>query len=128
VRSKDASPTWAKPKRISQNSEKCRSAVKEFQPPFRRAPSSILAHAAKHHAGKFTRIDVRFRGALCYIDGYTEPDSAVHLCRLRYFGNEHHWGFAYYKYSSEKYEPSFLLSGKDQGTPEEAFDTSTLFW
>ena len=33
----------------------------------------ILDYANKHHPGKFTRIDVRFRGALCYIDAYTEP-------------------------------------------------------
>ena len=38
-----------------------------------RTERRILDYAAKHHAGKFTRIDVRFRGALCYIDVYTEP-------------------------------------------------------
>jgi hypothetical protein len=26
----------------------------------------ILAHANKHYAGKFTRLDIRFRGALVY--------------------------------------------------------------
>jgi len=34
----------------------------------------ILKYAAKHHAGKFIRIEVRFHGALCYVDAYTEPD------------------------------------------------------
>jgi hypothetical protein len=37
------------------------------------------------------------------------------------------WSFAFYTYAHEKYEPSFLLSGADQGTPEEAFATSALF-
>jgi hypothetical protein len=36
-----------------------------------RTERRILDYAAKHHSGKFTRIDVRFHGALCYIDAYT---------------------------------------------------------
>jgi hypothetical protein len=115
-----------------------------------RTEQRILGYAAKHHPGKFIRIDVRFRGALCYIDVYTEPDlpggsvpppgetrdqwkerlrdTPTHLCRIRYFGNEDRWGFAWYSYAHEKYEPSFLITGNDHGTPEEAFETSTLFF
>jgi len=37
-----------------------------------RTQRRILDYADQHYAGKFTRIDVRFRGALCYIDAYTE--------------------------------------------------------
>ena len=33
----------------------------------------IVAHAHKHYAGKFSRIEVRFSGKFCYIDAYTEP-------------------------------------------------------
>ena len=33
----------------------------------------IQAYAAKRHAGKYTRLEIRFRGALCYIDAYVEP-------------------------------------------------------
>ncbi|MBC8394506.1 MAG: hypothetical protein H8E17_18305 [Deltaproteobacteria bacterium] len=33
----------------------------------------ILAHAEKNYAGKYNRIDVRFRGKFCYIDALTEP-------------------------------------------------------
>jgi hypothetical protein len=109
----------------------------------------ILAYAARHHAGKFTQIDVRFKGALCYIDAYTEPDlprgskppsgetreqwmerlrnTPYHLCRIRYFGDAERWTFAHYTYAHEKYEPSFFLSGEDHGTPEEAFETSAGF-
>src|SRR5579863_3146885 len=114
-----------------------------------RIQQRILDYANKHYAGKFTRIDVRFRGALCYIDAYTEPDvpdgwtplngetrdqwldrlrrAPTHLCRIRYFGNEDRWSFAFYTYAHEKYEPSFLMSGEDHGTPEEAFETSAMF-
>lgn len=114
-----------------------------------RTERRILDYAAKHYPGKFTRIDVRFHGALCYIDVYSEPDmprgsdpppgetrdqwidrlrnTPRHLCRIRYFGNEDRWSFAYYTYAHEKYEPSFLINGENQGTPEEAFETSALF-
>ena len=93
-----------------------------------RTEQRILKYADKHYAGKFTRVDVRFRGALCYIDVYSEPDrmgnTPTHLCRIRYFGDENRWSFAWITYSNEKYEPSFLMTGEDHGTPEEAFETS----
>ena len=46
-----------------------------------RTERRILDYAAKHYPGKFTRIDVRFRGALCYIDVYSEPDMPRELLR-----------------------------------------------
>ena len=30
-------------------------------------------------------------------------------------------------YAHEKYEPGFLITGEDHGTPEEAFETSAHF-
>jgi hypothetical protein len=113
-----------------------------------RTERRILDYANKNFSGKFIRIDVRFRGALCYIDAYSEPgapprvppggetpeqwverlrNTPTHLCRIRYFGNEDQWSFAFYTYSHEKYEPSFLINGNDRGTPEEAFETSAQF-
>jgi hypothetical protein len=114
-----------------------------------RTERRIVDYADKHYGGKFTRIDVRFRGALCYIDAYTEPDvprgsppprgetrdhwldrirnTPLHLCRIRYFGNEDRWSFAWYTYAHEKYQPSFLITGEDHGTPEEAFATAAQF-
>jgi hypothetical protein len=131
-----------------------------LEPPYRReehpawrqsaTERRILEYAGKHFAGKFTRIDLRFRGALCYIDVYTEPDlpggialptgetceqwmerlrnTPIHLCRIRYFGNEDRWSFAWYTHAHEKYEPSFLITGDEHGTPEEAFETSAQFF
>ncbi|HUU30403.1 MAG TPA: hypothetical protein VM123_21580 [archaeon] len=51
----------------------------------------------------------------------------THLCRLRYHGNEDSWAMAFYKYSDEKYEPSFFNNGTFHGTPEEAFETSAVY-
>ena len=103
----------------------------------------ILALAEKEFIGKYTRIDIRFRNQFCYMDAYTEPvltegwptkdwpesreeyqermrNTPVHLCRLRYFG-EDKWGFAFYTYSHEKYELSVYDDGDFFGTPERAF-------
>ena len=30
-------------------------------------------YAAENYAGRYTRLEVRFRGQFCYIDAYTEP-------------------------------------------------------
>ncbi|MTW21304.1 hypothetical protein [Allochromatium palmeri] len=110
----------------------------------------ILDHADKHYAGRFNRIDVRFRGQFCYIDAYTEPYVApdfdpshlgesrehyiarlratpTHLCRLRYFGREDSWSMAFYTYSQNKYEPCFFPDGGWEGTPEAAFDTASVY-
>jgi hypothetical protein len=93
-----------------------------------RTERRILDYANQHCAGKFSRIAVSFRGSFCYIDAYVEPETPTHLCRIRYCGSEDRWSFAFYTYAHEKYEPSFLMSGDHQGTPEEAFATSTLFY
>jgi hypothetical protein len=115
-----------------------------------RTQKRILAHAQKHYAGKYTRLDVHFRGQLCSIDAYTEPsvapgfdpavfgesredylqrlrDTPTHLCRLRYFGDEQRWSMAFYTYSNEKYEPCYFNNGTFHGTPEEAFDTAAVY-
>jgi hypothetical protein len=110
----------------------------------------IHAVAIEQFSGRYKRLDIRFRGQFCYIDAYTEPrisenwpppnwletreeyldrmrNTPVHLCRLRYFGNDR-WGFAFYTYSNEKYELSVYPNGQFIGTPEEAFITSALVY
>jgi hypothetical protein len=39
----------------------------------RRTEQRIRQYAEKQYSGKFTRLDIKFRGAMCYIDAYTEP-------------------------------------------------------
>ena len=87
---------------------------------------------------------------MCYIDAYTEPrprrpselrmlgetrdeylerrrNVPLHLCRLRYFGEENRWSMAFYTYSHETYEPCVFDTGSDHGTPEEAFETAAVY-
>ncbi len=114
----------------------------------RRTEERIRRHAEAHFSGHYTRLEIRFRGQFCYIDAYTEPaplsagwppadwpesreaylerlrNTPTHLCRLRYFGDENKWGFAFYTYSNERYELSMLPNGEFLGTAEDAFAVS----
>ena len=113
-----------------------------------RTESRIRKCAEANFADCYTRLDIRFRGKFCYIDAYTEPQDMgpnwpppnwpesreeymermrnmpTHLCRLRYFGDEEGWGFAFYSYGDEKYKLSVFPHGGFHGTPEDAFQTS----
>jgi hypothetical protein len=105
--------------------------------------------AQEQYKGRFIRLDIRFRVQFCYIDAFQEPTLAddwpppgwdetreealermrktpIHLCRLRYFGNDQ-WGFAFYTYSHEKYEFSIYPNGQITGKPEDAFLASAIY-
>ncbi|MEI8189343.1 MAG: hypothetical protein WCI75_06475 [candidate division NC10 bacterium] len=100
--------------------------------------TSLERHAEQAWGDLCREVVVRFRGAFAYVDvfprhrqflpGETAEQQTLieatptHLCRLQYLGRHDLWGFAFYKYSDNKYEPSFLPSGAMGGTAEEAFD------
>lgn len=129
-----------------------RGGVRIPEPVQRRTEEHIRRYAEQHFAGRYTRLDIRFRGQFCYIDAYQEPEplspnwpppdwpetheehlerlraTPVHLCRLRYFGGDDRWGFAFYTYSNERYELSVFPSGEFLGTPEEAFQASAAVY
>ena len=114
----------------------------------RRTEARIRGYAEQHFAGRYNRLDIRFRGQFCYIDAFTEPEplgpnwppadwpetreeyqerlrnTPTHLCRLRYFGDQERWGFAFFTYSMERYESSVFPSGQFHGPPEDAFRVS----
>ncbi len=115
-----------------------------------RTKDRILKHAEKLYDGKYERLNIRFRKQFCYIDAYVMPDIPddfpppdfpetreeyiervsnvpLHLCRIRYFGEEDRWSLAFYKYSDEKYEPCIFDNGTFHGTPEEAFDVGAVY-
>lgn len=39
-----------------------------------RTTALIERFAAENYAGRYTRLEIRFRGQFCYIDAYTEPE------------------------------------------------------
>ena len=109
-----------------------------------RTRERIARYAARHYEGKYIKLDVRFRGKFGYVDAYQDLDRKVlpapgesrkeaierlhntplHLCRLRYYGNEDAWSMGFFRYSNEKYELCMFPSGEFYGTPEEAFETA----
>jgi hypothetical protein len=52
-------------------------------------------------------VSVRHRGTFSYIDGVLADGTTLKLCRLRYGGSAHQWGFAIYRASHDDYEDSF---------------------
>ena len=114
----------------------------------RRTENRLRRYAEERFAGRYTRLEIRFRGQFCYVDAYTEPEPSspdwlpadwpesreeylerlrstpTHLCRLRYFGNEERWGFGFYSYASEHYELSMFPTGEFYGLPEDALEVS----
>jgi hypothetical protein len=114
----------------------------------RRVEERLRHYAEEQFAGRFTRLEIRFRAQFCYVDAYTEPEpltpdwppadwhetreeyqerlrnTPTHLCRLRYFGDEERWGFGFYSYASEQYELSMFPTGDFFGSPEDALEVS----
>src|SRR5262249_55933844 len=97
----------------------------------------LLRHIEQNYLGRYNRLDIRYRGALCYINAYVVEGTSgerlphdevpTHLCRLRYFGHEDRWAFAFFTYSNMKYELAMFPNGSFYGTPEEALDASSMY-
>jgi hypothetical protein len=80
------------------------------------------AHA-KEHWRRLTGIQVHFRSGFAYVAGELPgEDQPLPLCRLRFTGVLHTWGFALYLASSGMYEDTFLSTGLPCGSPEQALD------
>jgi len=77
---------------------------------------------AKERWPDLARVEVRFRAGFAYVDGRESDGTVLKLCRLRYGGSAHLWGFALYRASHDDYEDSFLPSGMTAGSAEDALD------
>ena len=71
-------------------------------------------------------IKLRFKSQFCYVDSFEEGKNLSPLCRLRYF-KLRGWSFAFFTYSSERYEPCIFPSGEWFGTIEQAIQASSLY-
>jgi hypothetical protein len=55
---------------------------------------------------QLTSVDVRHRADFSYVDGVLTDGTVTKLCRLRYGGSAHQWGFAIYRASHDDYQES----------------------
>ena len=60
----------------------------------------LTAHARQRWP-QLTDLTVRYHGAFAYVDGHLADGTTLPLCRLRYGGSAHTWGFAIYRASHE---------------------------
>lgn len=84
-------------------------------------------HARRHWPG-LASIDIRYRANFAYIDGRTTSGHTIKLCRLRYGGSAHLWGFAIYRASHDDYEDNYLPTGHQVGTAEAALDCAASLY
>jgi len=84
--------------------------------------ASRLNSHARTRWPELAGVEVRFRANFAYVDAHYANGDTVKLCRLRYGGSAHTWGFAIYRASHDDYEDSYLPSGMTAGSAEEALD------
>src|SRR5436309_15453635 len=84
----------------------------------------LLDHAEAHWP-QLTRVQVTYRGAFGYITGVLRDGQHIPLCRLRYGGSAHSFGFAIYSAARDRYQDAVLITGLPAGTPQEALDTAS---
>ncbi|MDH6129396.1 hypothetical protein P3T39_006385 [Kitasatospora sp. GP82] len=81
-----------------------------------------LTEHARSRWPQLAGVDVRFRAGFAYVTGTLPGGQALPLCRLRFGGVLHTWGFAIYLASRDGYQDNVLPSGYPAGSPEEALD------
>jgi len=89
--------------------------------------SSITLRLLDHAEARWpqlTRVNTSYRGAFAYISGLLPSGEQIPLCRLRYGGSAHSFGFAIYSAARDRYQDAVLLTGLPVGTPQEALDTA----
>src|SRR5262249_56358819 len=83
----------------------------------------LHAHA-KHTWPQLADLQVRYRANLAYITGVLPDGTQLPLCRLRYGGSAHSFGFAIYSTANNRYQDSTLLTGRTTRTPPDSLDTA----
>lgn len=81
----------------------------------------LSAHARDRWPA-LARVQVRFHGQFAYISAQLPDGEVLPLCRLRYGGSAHTWGFAIYRASHDDYQDSILPNGYTAGSPQQALD------
>lgn len=83
----------------------------------------LYAHA-KDQWPQLADVELRYRASLAYVTAVLPDGEQIPLCRLRYGGSAHSFGFAIYSAATGRYEDSVLLTGFTSGSPQDALDTA----
>ena len=81
----------------------------------------LLDHAGTHWP-QLDTLRVNYRGGFAYVSGVLPGGEQIPLCRLRYGGSAHQWGFAIYRASHDDYQESIFPNGLPFGTCQNALD------
>jgi hypothetical protein len=76
----------------------------------------LLDHAEKHWP-QLHRVQVTSQAGFAYVTGILPGGEQIPLCRLRYGGSAHSFGFAIYSAARGRYEDAVLLTGSPVGEP-----------
>jgi hypothetical protein len=90
----------------------------------RNSLSYRLYDHARDNWPQLADVQVRCRGSFAYVTGVLPGGGQLPLCRLRYGGSAHSFGFAIYSAAHDRYEDAVLLTGLPAGTPQDALDTA----
>lgn len=95
----------------------------------RNPPESMQRHLrqrlneyARDRWPQLQEVQIRYRAGFAYLDALLPDGNVAPLCRLRFTGVLHTWGFAIYLASRDSYQDDLLPSGLPFGSPEEALD------
>ena len=83
----------------------------------------LMLHAEQHWP-QLDKVQVTCRGGFAYVAGVLPGGEQIPLCRLRYGGSAHSFGFAIYSPARGRYQDAVLRTGLPAGTPQEALDTA----
>ncbi|MFF9566898.1 AAA family ATPase [Streptomyces sp. NPDC014685] len=92
-------------------------------------PESVRHHLRRrlnrHARERWPHVDavtVRFRAGFAYVAAELPGGESLPLCRLRFTGVPHTWGFALHPAGNDGYRDGLLPGGLSAGSPEEALD------
>jgi hypothetical protein len=77
-----------------------------------------LTSHAENRWPALAALNVRYHGLFAYIDGQLPDGTTTPLCRLRYNGSAHIWGFAIYLASRDGYQDSTLPTATRSAPPK----------
>lgn len=106
-----------------------RRRIRQDEPVPKNPPESMQHHLhqrlnrrARERWPHVEAITVSFRAGFAYVEAELSGRWSLPLCRLRFTGVLHTWGFALYLASNDSYRDNVLPSGLPVGSPEEALD------